>query len=464
MSGRPWQPDARRALLASLPDPGPVTWCGRIHKVLGPMVEATGLAASIGQSCTIHVRSAPPIEAEVVGFRDRMTLLMPVGRTLGIAPGDAVEHHGQPPSIRVGPHLLGRVLDARGRPIDGRPLPGGGMRRLLHAEPPNPFERHRITQPMQLGVRAIDACLPAGWGQRLGLFAGAGVGKSSLLGMIARHADADVHVIALVGERSREVREFLDTAIGEEALQRCIVVVATSDMPPVLRIRAALMATAIAEHFRDKGQRVLLMMDSLTRFAQAQREIGLMLGEPPAAKGYTPSCFARLAELLERAGPGTGQGDISAIYTVLVEGDDVQADPVADAAMAVLDGHIALDRRLAERGHFPAINLLASVSRLATQLLDARQLEAVRHFRRALALYERMEDMVHLGAYEAGSNPELDRILLHLPRIQAFLQQQVEESCPRDESARRLLELVAMLNAHGGQDESQGRRTSHPTG
>jgi flagellum-specific ATP synthase len=326
--------------------------------------------------------------------------------------------------------------------MDNRPLEAGGLFRPLHGAPLNPCDRHLIDTPLQTGVRAIDACLTIGRGQRLGLFAGAGVGKSSLLGMMARNSDADINVIALVGERSREVREFIEHNLGEEALARSVVVVATSDMPPVLRIRSALMATTIAEHFRDQGRQVLLMMDSLTRFAQAQREIGLMLGEPPASKGYTPSCFSSMAELLERAGPGAGAGDITGLYSILVEGDDLAADPVADAALAILDGHVLLDRELAGRGHFPAINILRSVSRLAGTLADPEMQKAARSLREALALFERMEDMVNMGAYEKGSNPELDRVIACMPAIRSFLRQEQHEQSSLADSRASLLRLM----------------------
>ncbi|WP_420813933.1 FliI/YscN family ATPase [Mariprofundus erugo] len=422
---------------------------GKVYKVLGPMLEATGLQSSIGHACNICCSSGHEVEAEVVGFRGDYTLLMPVGSTRGIAPGDPIRPLSAMPSIRVGPHLLGRVLDAQGQPMDEQPLGSTlGYPYALHGQRLNPFSRHMIDTPMQLGVRAIDACMTMGWGQRMGLFAGAGVGKSTLLGMLARNSDAEINVIALVGERSREVREFLDLALGAEALQRSVVIVATSDTPPVLRVRAAHMATTIAEAFRHDGRRVLLMMDSLTRVAQAQREIGLMLGEPPASKGYTPSCFSILAELLERSGPGCAEGgDISAFYTVLVEGDDLRADPIADSAMSVLDGHIILDRKLAEQGHFPAINVLRSISRLDTQLMSAEQLKASRTFRRKLSMFERMEDMISIGAYERGSNPELDQIIANAGEISAFLQQSANSCSIREQSAQRLLEVVGKLSS-----------------
>lgn len=436
-----WQPSARRRALERLRHAPAFPTFGRVKKVLGPMVEAGGLRLSTGSACEIESAAGNRIEAEVVGFRDEQTLLMPVGRNRGIAPGDAVRPRATPPGMVVGEHLLGRILDGNGQPMDGRPLTAGGAFRPLHGAPLNPCDRHLIDTPLQTGVRALDACLTMGRGQRVGLFAGAGVGKSSLLGMMARNADADVNVIALVGERSREVREFIERNLGE-ALARSVVVVATSDMPPVLRIRAALLATTIAEYFRDEGRHALLMMDSLTRFSQAQREIGLMLGEPPASKGYTPSCFASMAELLERAGPGANGGDITGIYTILVEGDDIATDPVADAALAILDGHVVLDRELAGRGHFPAINVLKSVSRLASELADETMQKAARSLRGELALFERMEDMVNMGAYEAGSNPELDRVIARMPAIRAFLQQEQHEASRFEDSRAELLRLM----------------------
>lgn len=437
-----WQPEGRKRAASRLEHVPPYPPRGRIHKVIGPMLEASGLDVEVGRACQVQSAHSRPIPAEVVGFRGDFTLLMPVGTTRGIGPGNVVQPLATAPALPVSDALLGRVLDACGQPLDSRPISDNGVRLPLHRPPPNPMERHLIDQPMQLGVRVLDACLPMGWGQRMGLFAATGVGKSTLLGMLARNTDADINVIALVGERGRELREFLDRALGKEALSRSVVVVATSDTPPLMRVRAALAATTIAEYFRDKGRRVLLLMDSLTRFLQAQREIGLMLGEPPTSKGYTPSCFSMLAELIERAGPGTSGGDISAIYTVLVEGDDL-TDPVADAALAVLDGHVVLDRRLAERGHFPAVSVLRSISRLASSLAPPEVQRAARSLRENLALFERMEDMVNMGAYERGSNPELDGVLDRLPAIAEFLQQEAHEASSLTDAQQALLALTA---------------------
>ena len=437
-----WQPEARRRILQNLRHLSPFPVLGRVCKVLGPMVEVSGMRSSIGGACDIYAASGQEIEAEIVGFRNGHTILMSAARSRGIAPGDGVCPRSTPPGIHVGDHLLGRVLDGSGQPLDNRPLETSRMFQPLHGARLNPCDRHIIDTPIQTGVRALDACLTMGWGQRTGLFAGAGVGKSSLMGMMASNSDADINVIALVGERSREVREFLECNLGPEALAHSVVIVATSDAPPVLRIRAALLAATIAEFFRDQGKQVFLMMDSLTRFAQAQREIGLMLGEPPASKGYAPSCFSAMAELLERAGPGTGRGNITGLYTILVEGDDIAGDPVADAALAILDGHVVLDRELAERGHYPAIHILKSVSRLANVLSDADVQKAARSLRKELALFERMEDMVNMGAYESGSNPELDRVIARMPSIRIFLQQAQHDACSREEACGQLIQLM----------------------
>jgi len=448
-----WQADSRKQVLDNFQMMKLVESRGRVFKVLGPMIEATGLQRSIGEACDIHTTSGHMIQAEIVGFREDKTLMMPVGSTRGIAPGDAISACGKVPSIQVSNHLLGHVIDALGQPMDTHDFIVKGDVYPLYGEKLNPLQRPVIDTPLDLGVRLMDTCLPMGKGQRLGLFAGPGVGKSMLMGMLARNSDADINVIALVGERNREVREFIDYSLGKGALEKTIVVVATSDMPPVLRVRSALLATTIAEVFRAQGKQVLLMMDSLTRFAQAQREIGLMLGEPPASKGYTPSCFTAMAELLERAGSGEAGGSISAFYTVLVEGEDLAADPVAESAMAVLDGHIVLDRKYAERGHYPAINLLRSISRLESQLSTKPVLKAARSLRKDIALYERMEDMIHMGAYEQGSNPALDSIITNMPNINDFLQQESDDVCARQDAESTLLKITQ--KQANNPDESQ---------
>ncbi len=437
-----WNTEQRKHILNDLSAIKLADVRGRVFKVLGPMIEATGLRHSIGEACDIHTTSGHTIQAEIVGFREDKTLMMPVGSTRGIAPGDAISAHGEVPSIQVSEHLLGHVIDALGQPMDDHTFTPQGKYYPLFGTKLNPLQRPMIDTPLDLGIKLMDTCLPMGKGQRLGLFAGPGVGKSMLMGMLARNADADINVIALVGERNREVREFIDQSLGQGALEKTIVVVATSDMPPVLRVRSALLATTIAEVFRAQGKQVLLMMDSLTRFAQAQREIGLMLGEPPASKGFTPSCFTAMAELLERAGSDKSGGSISAFYTVLVEGEDLAADPVAESAMAVLDGHIVLDRKYAERGHYPAINVLRSISRLESQLSSSEVLKAARSLRKDIALYERMEDMIQMGAYEQGSNPALDNIITNMPNIQAFLQQGSHEVHTRRDAESALFKVL----------------------
>ena len=366
---------------------------------------------------------------------------------MGIALDDRVEAGGDEFSVHVSDDMLGHVLDPWGNPLDSDVCFLSRHNQLtLSGRKLNPVRRRAIRQPLQTGVRAIDAFLTLGWGQRIGLFAGAGVGKSSLLGMLSQGSDADVNVIALIGERSREVREFIENSLSETARKRSVVVVATSDTPPVLRIRAARLSATIAEYFRDQGKRVFFMMDSLTRFMQAYRELGLMLGEPPASKGYTPSCFSAMACMVERAGTGDdqGKGDITALYTVLVEGDDM-ADPVADAARSYLDGHLILDRNLAERGHYPAIDILKSVSRLFNQLATEETRHAANVVRKALSLYARMQDMVDMGAYEAGSNPELDNVLREYPRIEKFLVQAGDETTDHEASCAELINLASQL-------------------
>ncbi len=413
---------------------------GRVRNLIGLVIEATGMRAEVGELCEIATgRNRPPVPAEVVGFRNGDTLLMPLGEMNGIAPGNLVTGTGHPLRLPVGEALLGRVLDGLGRPLDGAPLLGALRSRSTTARPPAALLRSRIRERLELGVRALDTLVPCGRGQRLGIFAGSGVGKSSLLGMIARSTTADANVIALVGERGREVREFIERDLGS-ALERSVVVVATSDEPALVRIKAAFTATAIAEHFRDEGAHVLLMMDSLTRFATAQREIGLAIGEPPATRGYTPSVFALLPRLLERAGTSE-RGSITGLYTVLVEGDDMN-EPVADAARSILDGHCVLSRRLAHRGHYPAIDVLESVSRLDRELVSPAVLRAGAELRELLALYAEKEDLIQIGAYAPGTHPQLDRAIALRPAIERFLRQPVDESAPAAESDARLLELL----------------------
>jgi flagellum-specific ATP synthase len=428
---------------------------GRVSNLIGLIIEATGLQAEIGEVCLVgiadrrsHGTSArDAVPAEVVGFREGRTLLMPLGELQGIGPGTKVLPTGAPFRVPVGPHLLGRVIDGLGGPLDGLggvtgEADAGRVSRSTIAAPPAALRRPRIRERVALGVRALDGLVPCGRGQRLGIFAGSGVGKSSLLGMISRSTSATVNVIALVGERGREVREFVERDLGD-ALERSVVVVATSDEPALVRIKAAFTATTIAEYFRDHGHHVMLMMDSVTRFATAQREIGLAIGEPPATRGYTPSVFALLPRLLERAGTAP-EGSITGLYTVLVDGDDMN-EPIADAVRSILDGHIVLTRSLAHAGHYPAIDVLQSVSRLTDEIVAPDVAAAGQRLRAALAGLREKEDLIAIGAYHSGSDPLLDAALQHRPRIDAFLRQAVTEPSRPSDSDRSLLELSESL-------------------
>jgi flagellum-specific ATP synthase len=414
---------------------------GRVKSLIGLVIEVSGLRAEVGELCSIAAgRNAQPVPAEVVGFRDGATLLMPFGSLQGIGPGNPVTASGEPFLLPVGEDLLGRVLDGLGRPIDELPPPRTEELRSTVALPPSPLRRTRITERLSLGVRALDGFAPCGTGQRLGIFAGSGVGKSTLLGMIASATSADVNVICLAGERGREVRDFVERDLGD-ALGRSVVVVATSDEPPLVRIKAAFTATTIAEWFRDRGQNVLLMMDSVTRLATAQREVGLAIGEPPAARGYTPSVFALLPKLLERAGTSE-EGSITGLYTVLVDGDDMN-DPVADAVRSILDGHIVLTRELAHRSHYPAIDVLQSVSRLANEVSDPDVRRAEARVRELLALYREKEDLISIGAYSSGSDERIDRAIELMPAIDSFLRQPVGEHASATVTDTQLVELAA---------------------
>ena len=418
---------------------------GFVSNLIGLIIEVTGLQAEVGEVCLVEGGrrgdARPAVPAEVVGFREGRTLLMPLGELHGIGPGTRVLATGAPFRIAVGDELLGRIVDGLGRPDDGRPAPGGTLRSTIAAPPPA-LSRPRIRERVGLGVRALDALVPCGRGQRLGIFAGSGVGKSSLLGMIARSTSASINVIALVGERGREVREFIERDLGD-ALSRSVVVVATSDQPALVRIKAAFTATTIAEHFRDRGHDVMLMMDSVTRFAMAQREVGLAIGEPPATRGYTPSVFALLPRLLERAGT-SADGSITALYTVLVDGDDMN-EPIADAARSILDGHVVLTRPLAHAGHYPAIDVLQSVSRLTGEIVDPRVVDAGQRLRAALAALAEKEDLVAIGAYQHGTDRLLDAALAHRAAIEAFLRQPVDERSSPEQADARLLEIADSL-------------------
>ena len=417
----------------------PVRAAGRLSRVVGLEAEARGLKAALGD--TVRVRAGGGwVPAQVVAVREEALLLAPYGELTGVAPGARVEVAGKGLQMRVGEDLAGRVLDALGRPIDGGP-PLGGELVGLDAPAPHPLRRQRIAEPLPLGVRALDTMTPCGRGQRVGIFAGSGVGKSTLLGMLARGTAADVVVVGLVGERGREVREFLEDDLGPAARERAVTVVATSDEPPLPRLRAAYTATRVAEWYRDQGADVLLLVDSLTRFAMARREIGLAAGEPPATRGYPPSVFAELPRLLERAGPGE-RGTITALYTVLVEGDDM-ADPVADHARSILDGHVVLSRRLAAAGHFPTVDVLESVSRLASKVTTPEQRDLVARLRRLLAAGAEAKDLVEIGAYVPGTNIDVDEALARRADIDAFLRQPVDEVTPAETAWQRLAAVLS---------------------
>src|SRR5271165_2206383 len=396
-------------------------WVGRVTKAVGNLIESEGPYGSVGEGCGIITADGETFAGEIVGFRGRTVLSMPLERPAGIRYGDQIVTRGTRPSIPVGPGLLGRVVDGVGRPIDGKGPYRSRESWPLFFEAPLPLARTSIHDPIGCGIRAIDGFITCGRGQRVGIFGGSGVGKSTLLGMMARGTSAEMTVLGLVGERGREVRDFLEDALGEEGLRRSVLVVSTSDQSPLLRIRAAMTATSVAEYFCSLGKHVLLVVDSLTRFAMAQREIGLATGEPPTAKGYTPSVFSLLARLIERAGH-FGSGSITAFYTVLMEGDD-QQDPLVDAVRALLDGHVILDRKLAIQGHYPPISVLDSLSRLMTSVCTAAHVEKSKRVRQLLAAYAASEDLVRIGAYQKGADETLDRALAALPAINAFLQQ-----------------------------------------
>ena len=456
----------------------PLAVRGKLTRVAGLVMEAAGLRLPVGSTCLIQQEGLPPVEAEVVGFGGDRLFLMHSGDIYGLTPGAAVvpqEFVNAPPAagqprhpwrrtedrvkhLPVGDGLLGRVVDAQGHPLDSLGALHLEARAPLSARPINPVERASISQPLDVGVRAINALLTIGRGQRIGLFAGSGVGKSVLLGMLARYAAADVTVVALIGERGREVKEFIEENLGAEGLKRSVVVAAPADVPPLLRLQGAAYATAIAEHFRDRGLQVLLIMDSLTRYAMAQREISLAIGEPPATKGYPPSVFAKLPQLVERAGNGTARatdrkagatgdghagspGSITAFYTVLTEGDD-QQDPIADAARAILDGHIVLSRTLAEAGHYPAIDIEQSISRVMHAVAPDAQMQMARNFKALLARYQRNRDLINVGAYARGSDPVLDRAIALYPQFETFLQQGMHERAGLADSVQALMQVI----------------------
>ena len=410
----------------------PIKQSGTVSQIIGLIVESHGPVASIGDICYIHTNDKETHLAEVVGFKQDKTLLMPLKELYGIAPGNRVSTFREPFSVGVGNELLGRVLDGLGNPLDAKMPLNLREKRSVYATPPNPLHRERITEPLQLGIRAIDGLLTSGKGQRTGIFAGSGVGKSVLLGMMARYTKADVNVIALIGERGREVRDFLENDLGEEGLARSVVVVATSDQAALTRVKGALVGTTIAEYFRDQGLNVLLMMDSVTRFCMALREIGLAVGEPPTSKGYTPSVFATLPKLLERAGTAE-KGTITGLYTVLVDGDDID-EPIADAARSILDGHIVLSRKIASKNHYPAIDVLSSISRVMGAVATKEHKTTANKVMELLATYKDAEDIINIGAYSAGTNPKIDAAIAKIDMINGFLRQAIEEPSEFEET------------------------------
>ena len=405
---------------------------GKVSRVIGLTIESRGPAVRLGETCHIYpIKSKDPVLAEVVGFKEDTVLLMPLGEMEGIGPGSMVIATGNTLEVDVGEQLLGRILDGMGNPIDDFEPPSLNYSYPVNNQPPNPLSRTKITEPLPLGVKAIDGFLTCGRGQRIGIFAGSGVGKSTLLGMTARNTLADINVIALIGERGREVKEFIDNDLEEEGLKKSVVIVVTSDQPPLVRMKGALLATSIAEYFRDCGKNVVLMMDSLTRFSMAQREVGLAIGEPPVTKGYTPSVFAVLPKLLERAG-NSSKGSITGLYTVLVDGDDMN-EPIADAVRGILDGHIVLSRNLANKNHYPAIDILASVSRVMPNIVDKEHIGIVGQIKDLMATYRDSEDLINIGAYIKGTNKKVDMAIEKIEAINDFLKQGVHDRLTFDE-------------------------------
>jgi len=406
---------------------------GKVNQVVGLVIEGKGPISAVGDAALIFpVDGAEPIDAEVVGFKDGKTLLMPLGDLRGVGIGSKIVSKKQAVNTVVGDNLLGRVIDGLGNPMDGKgPI---DCRELIpiYRDTINPMNKKRITEPLDLGIRSLNGLLTCGKGQRIGIFAGSGVGKSVLLGMIARHTEANVNVIGLIGERGREVREFIERDLGD-GLERSVVIVATSDQPPLIRVRGAFLTIAIAEYFRDQGNDVLLLMDSLTRFGMAQREVGLAIGEPPTTKGYTPSVFSLLTKVLERAGNGEGEGTMTGIYTVLVEGDDLE-DPIADAARSILDGHVVLSRKLADSNHYPPVDVLRSISRTMKDIVPKEQIEYSSKIIEVLSEFERAEDLINIGAYTPGSNKKIDYAISMIDKVKLFLTQGIDEKTTIEET------------------------------
>ena len=421
---------------------------GRVTQVVGMVVEASCPHSSVGDICTIDIEQGSPIRAEVMGFREGRTLLMPLESTVGVAIGNRVVLSAEPLAVSVGMQLLGRVIDGMGQPLDGKGPIHTEKLQPVHSTPPDALERKIISEPFSTGIRSIDGLLTLGKGQRVGIFSGSGVGKSVLLGMMARHTDATVNVIGLIGERGREVREFIERDLGEGALKKSVVVVATSDQAAQIRVKAAHLAMAIAEYFRDAGKDVMFMMDSLTRISMAQREIGLAIGEPPTTKGYTPSVFAQLPKLLERAGTDSA-ASITGLFAVLVESDDLN-DPIADAARSILDGHIVLSRDLANRGQYPAVDILASVSRLRLGITNDEQKKNVQKVIEVLSVYRDAEDLINIGAYSPGSNPKIDFAIANIDLINAYLRQEVDEKNGFAEAHEDLAKLCQVMEQANG--------------
>jgi flagellum-specific ATP synthase len=421
---------------------------GQLTRMIGLTLEAAGCQAAIGDRCDVVAVDGVRVEAEVVGFAQERLFLMPTGDIHGVKPSARVIPAQSSGTVAVGPQLLGRIIDGGGRPLDSLGAIGCEQSVRLTGVPINPLARKAITQPLDVGIRSINSLLTVGRGQRIGLFAGSGVGKSVLLGMMARYTSADVIVVGLIGERGREVKEFVERILGDEGRRRSVVVATPADTTPLMRLHGAWLATSIAEYFRDQGKSVLLLMDSLTRFAQAQREIGLAIGEAPATKGYPPSVFARLPQLVERAGNGANAGSITAFYTVLTEGDDPH-DPIADAARAILDGHFVLSRRIAESGLYPAIDVETSISRVMHDIVPAAQLKLARQFRQALSTYQQNRDLIAIGAYRQGSDPRIDAAIAAWPKLQRMLQQDMSERFDLRASADALAQLGASLGGEG---------------
>ncbi len=438
---------------------------GKVKQVIGLVISSTGPSTSVGELCRIYpADGGEPIPAEVVGFKDNQVMLMPFGSMQGINPGAVVEATGERLKVPVGNHLLGRVVGGLGEPIDGRDLDSSVERREIHAKPPHPLLRERINETISTGIRSIDTLVTAGKGQRLGIFAGSGVGKSVMMGMIARHSKADVNVIGLIGERGREVRDFLERDLGADGLSRSVVVTVTSDQPALIKVKGALVATSIAEYFRDQGKDVILMVDSVTRIAMALREIGLAIGEPPATKGYTPSVFSFLPQFLERPG-NTRNGSITGLYTVLVEGDDFN-EPVSDTVRSILDGHVTLSRRLANRNHYPAVDVLESISRVMPDIIDDEHKAVAGRTRRLLASYRESEDLINIGAYVKGSNKLTDEAIAKYDDLNRFLTQDMNEETDFEQDISRLRSIVdrEKVPVPAGEDqEAQGRLQAQGT-